>query len=846
MPPPPHPSTAVAERSPALPRWLLTLATAVLAIGLRALLQPLLGDKLPFLLAYPAIVLASSLWGIGSGLFVGLATALVAAEPWIPPTIDPAERPMHVGAFCLVAIFISLFANLRARGGPAPSADSADTGFVTPLETWLRAVLWGAVLVPATAFVAASWWGHEHAVAEAQAASGRAATLVRGQAQHTFEIAERIAHRADQAAGGEDASLRAREAEIHARLADMVAGLPAVVNLNIWDASGRAIARSDRYPTDRVAAVDDRAYFQQQRKAPVPLGISEVLTGRQTGLRLLNATIRRQAADGQFAGIVAVSLSPEFFSEYYRSLAVENPTLTRFALVRTDGTILADWPRTGVEGGPPRTPMNDEVYALVKNGDLDGHIETTSPRDGQRRFVSFQRVGSYPLYVVAGVSRDAMLAGWLRFVGLLAALLVPVTAGLSYVSLVALRKTRREQSITAALNDAVRRRAAAEKGMLESQKLETLAQLTGGVAHDFNNLLAIVSSSLHVHRHLHPELGEERHVQAMARAVQSGTRLTRQLLSFSRKQALRPEVIALQSWLPGTEGLLRSTLGSRIAMEIAVEPDVCPISVDVAELELALINLALNAKHAMPAGGRLRISARNEGASEDGTSMVAIGIVDTGVGIAADVLPRVFEPFFTTRMNEAGSGLGLSQVHGFCAQAGGRARISSEPGVGTTVEMLLPAEHPQAHPPLALVPADPGRMAGHVLLVEDNDDVAQSTAAILQAAGLTVTHQWSADAALAALQGSATLPDIVLSDIEMPGKLSGMDLAFRLRELWPRLPVVLITGYAKQLEDAVSGGLRVLPKPTPPQDLLRELRRAIGDAARSPAGAEPAAAQPPR
>ena len=846
MTPPSRPSTAVADSTRTLPRWLLTLATAVLAIALRALLQPVLGDMLPFLLAYPAVVLASSLWGIASGVCVAIATSLAVAIPWIPPTLPAAERPAHVGAFCLVAIFISLFTNLRSRGAGAPATADADTGFVTPLETWLRAVLWGAVLVPITAFVAASWWGYEHAVGEAHGASERAAILVRGQAQHTFEIAEQIAHRADEAARGDDAALRSREAEIHARLADMVAGLPAVVNLNVWDAAGRPIARSDRYPTDRVVSVDDRAYFRQQRDAPVPLGISEVLTGRQTGLRLLNATIRRQAADGRFAGIVSVSLSPAFFSEYYRSLSTENPTLTRFALVRVDGTILADWPMSGESGGPPRMPMNDEVYALIKAGDRHGELETTSPRDGQRRFISFQRVGDYPLYVVAGASRTAMLAGWLRFVGLLAALLVPVTAGLSYVSLVALRKTRREQAITAALNDAQRRRAAAEKGRLESQKLETLAQLTGGVAHDFNNLLAIVSSSLHVHRHLHPELGEERHVQAMARAVQSGTRLTRQLLSFSRKQALRPEVIALQSWLPGSEGLLRSTLGSRIAMEIQVEPDVCPISVDAAELELALINLAINAKHAMPAGGRLRITARNEGASEDGTTMVAVGVADTGVGIDPEVLPRVFEPFFTTRMNEAGSGLGLSQVHGFCAQAGGRARISSEPGVGTTVEMLLPAEHRHAYAPAAHAPTDPGRMEGRVLLVEDNEDVAQSTMAILQAAGLDVTHQWSGDAALAALQGAATLPDIVLSDIEMPGKLSGMDLAFRLRELWPRLPVVLITGYAKQLEDAVSGGLRVLPKPTPPQDLLRELRRAMGDAARPAAVEAASAAQPPR
>jgi two-component system NtrC family sensor kinase len=303
------------------------------------------------------------------------------------------------------------------------------------------------------------------------------------------------------------------------------------------------------------------------------------------------------------------------------------------------------------------------------------------------------------------------------------------------------------------------------------------------------------------------------------------------LLSFSRKQALRPETIALQAWLPGVQVLLRSTLGSRIDMEIAVDADVRAVDVDVAELELALINLSLNARHAMAGGGRLRIGARNETSADAATTMVVLSVSDTGVGIPADVMPRVFEPFYTTRMHEAGSGLGLSQVHGFCAQAGGRVRIESVVGKGTTVEMVLPAQ--AAHvdvAPAVDTPADEP-FAGHVLLVEDNEDVAVSTAAILQAAGLDVTHLWSADAALAALQGSAPLPDVVLSDIEMPGKLSGMDLAFRLRELWPLLPVVLITGYAKQLEDAVSGGLRVLPKPTPPLELLRELRKVMATAA---------------
>jgi two-component system NtrC family sensor kinase len=825
MPSLPHRLTSAANPRRRLPRWSLTLLTALSAVLLRSLLQPVLGDQQPFLIACPAVVLAAALWGILPGVVVALVCMAAVMLPWVSPAIAVGQQPQQVGAFAIVAIFLCLVCNLRVQ----PAGERGEQELETPLTAWLRAVLWGSLLVPLTAFVAASWWGYEHAVEEAEAAAERAAVLVRGHAQRTFDIARDIARRADQASAGDDAEVHAREEQVHERLADMVAGLPAVVNLNVWDQHGLPLARSDRFPGgDSVTSIKDRAYFAQQAQSALPLGISEVLTGRQTGLELMNVTMRRSAPDGRFAGIVAVSLSPAYFVDYYRSLSNENPTLARFTLARTDGTILASWP--AAEPGARQVGLNDEVFSRIKGGERAGRLVVRSQRDGQMRFVSYQRVDDLPLYVVAGVSRSAMLAGWLRFVGVLAAVIFPVSSGLAYVSLVALRKTRREQAITAALNEAVRRRAAAEKGMLESQKLETLAQLTGGVAHDFNNLLAIVSSSLHVHRHLHPELAEERHVQAMARAVQSGSRLTRQLLSFSRKQALRPEQILLQVWLPGAEGLLRSTLGSRIEMHITVEADVCPVEVDLAELELALINLCINARHAMPGGGALRIGARNEGASEDGTTQVVVAVSDTGVGIPPDVLPRVFEPFFTTRVKEAGSGLGLAQVQGFCAQAGGRVRISSEQGQGTTVEMVLPAMARHVELPGG-VGGGLETLSGHLLLVEDNEDVASSTAAILQAAGLRVTHHWSADAALAALQSGSVQPDVVLSDIEMPGRLSGMDLAFRARELWPRLPVVLITGFAKQLEEALEGGLRVLPKPTQPRDLLRELRASMAAAA---------------
>ncbi|HEY9024992.1 MAG TPA: hypothetical protein VIP05_11875, partial [Burkholderiaceae bacterium] len=445
--PPPRPPAASLRRPLKLSRWTLTLLTAAGAVVIRALLQPVLGDGMPFLIAYPAVVLAASMWGIGSGIVVAFAAALVAGMPWIPPTVLPADRPMHLGGFLLAAIFISLVCNLRARSSPGPAFQDTETGFSTPLAAWLRAMVWGAVLVPLTAFVAAAWWGYEHALGEAQAAADRTAVLVRGQAQRTFEIARDIAHRADAAAAGDEAAVRAREAEVHARLDDMVAGLPSVVNLNVWDADGRPIARSDRYPVDRAVSVGDRPYFQQQKAAPLALGISEVMSGRQTGLELVNATVRRTAPDGRFGGVVAVSLAPAFFRDYYRSLAADNPALTRLALMRTDGTILAAWPqvRAGLDG---HVAADDEVFARVRAGERSGQLEVDVAGGADTRIVSFQRVGELPLYVAAGVSRAAMLAGWLRFVGLLAAVLVPVTAGLTYVSIVALRKTRREQAIT--------------------------------------------------------------------------------------------------------------------------------------------------------------------------------------------------------------------------------------------------------------------------------------------------------------------------------------------------------------------------------------------------------------
>jgi two-component system, NtrC family, sensor kinase len=707
-------------------------------------------------------------------------------------------------------------------------ADSTTTPLQegAPLIRWLRAALWGAFIIPAGAFILLALWGYQRAYRDAEINVAHASALSLRQAERTFETARKIAMLGDVAASAPDEAVRAHELAVHQRLSDLTAGLTSIINLNIWDVDGRSLARSDLFPADPDASIADRPYFLEQKKADIALGISDVIVGRQSTREIINVTIRRRSSDGRFNGIVAVSLSPEFFRDYYRSLASDEPNVASFAMVRTDGAILARWPkllddRTHVEA-------NNPIFHKVLAGESEGYatIEKRDVRPG--RLVSFRRVGDLPIYVAAGVDRGAMMAYWLRFLAFLASIFVPISLGLVYVSWVALKKTRLEQDMLVAMQSETQRRAQAERALLESQKLDALSQLTGGVAHDFNNLLTIVSNNLHIVSRRHPELKEDRSVTAIARAVTSGVRLTRQLLSFSRKQALRPELVHLQDWLPKTEGLLKSSVGSNSTVVFSVDPDTAPITVDLAELELALINTALNAHHAMPEGGELRIRASNSRRAQvDGRPMVDISIEDAGRGIAPEILGRVFEPFFSTKGEGKGSGLGLSQVQGLAEQSGGFATIDSEVGRGTTVSMYFPATPVSASAGALLRRDDDRVLQGRVLLVEDNDDVATVTEQLLSASGLTVFRAPNADDALNQLIARDTETDMILSDISMPGTMDGIQFAFVVRQRWPHLPILLMTGFAERISDALAAHVPVLAKPVHPAELLDEIGKLL-------------------
>ena len=355
----------------------------------------------------------------------------------------------------------------------------------------------------------------------------------------------------------------------------------------------------------------------------------------------------------------------------------------------------------------------------------------------------------------------------------------------------------------------------AEAALRQTQKMESLGQLTGGVAHDFNNLLAVFASGLQLLERSAAQstAPRPRVFEAMRRAVARGTGLTRHLLAFSRRRPVNPESIDLTAHLQGMRTMLDGSLGGHIEVQMHFAPEVWPVELDTGELELAVLNLCLNARDAMPDGGLISITVEN--VQEAGADFVKVAIADNGHGMAPEVKARVFEPFFTTKDIGKGSGLGLPQVYGFAQQSGGQVSIDSDVGVGTIVTVLLPRSmtDPVARPdlPSGSLRIDRQRR-GHVLLVEDDREVSALTRELLASLGFSVTHVTGAEAALGALANARQI-DIVLSDIMMPGGVSGLQLAREIRRRHPDLPILLTTGYVESAADIKDGEFNLLLKP---------------------------------
>jgi len=366
----------------------------------------------------------------------------------------------------------------------------------------------------------------------------------------------------------------------------------------------------------------------------------------------------------------------------------------------------------------------------------------------------------------------------------------------------------------------------------EMQKMESLGQLTGGVAHDFNNLLMAILGNLELLRKRVPD--EPRLHRLIGNALQAaerGATLTKRMLAFARRQDLKPETVDVSKLVGGMEEMLRRTLGPTIQISTEFQNNLPAIRVDPNQLELALLNLALNARDAMPLGGGLAISARcvpSQGGPHDLAvgKYICVAVQDTGTGMDDTTLQRAAEPFFTTKGPGKGTGLGLPMVHGLAAQSGGAMRIRSRPGEGTTVELWLPLSDQavsETAPPV-LVTADAGSPC-RVLLVDDDPLIASATAEMLEDLGHTVVEATSARRALDLL-AKDTKVDLVITDHAMPG-MTGVELARAIGQQWPALPVILATGYA-ELPSGGDLGLPRLSKPYQQDQLAAQIAQVVG------------------
>ena len=367
------------------------------------------------------------------------------------------------------------------------------------------------------------------------------------------------------------------------------------------------------------------------------------------------------------------------------------------------------------------------------------------------------------------------------------------------------------------LADAVASFEHSQRALVQAQKLEALGRLTGGIAHDFNNVLQTLTAGLDTLARDAPE--ERRKLLARCqRAVARGTELARQLMAFGRVQELRAQTIDTAARLRDARTLFSGALPANVRLDYELEPGLWPVTVDPTQLELAILNLVINARDAMPQGGRIVLAAKNEG---DG---VVIRVIDDGEGMTEEVMARALEPFYTTKGVGKGSGMGLPQAYGFAQQHGGTLTLESRRGEGTTVGLFLPRARDAVTDEPAAPPARLATGAGKVFLVEDDPEVRATVAAALSAAGFEIHTANSADEALERLVAGERC-DIVLTDVVMPGALNGVDLAREVKRRFPRMAVVIATGYSERAVQVP--GVQALPKPYNLRDVVEALNSAL-------------------
>ncbi len=626
-----------------------------------------------------------------------------------------------------------------------------------------------------------------------------------------------------------------------------IQGVRQVTEIAITDTAGHILYSSRDGPHDELPSAA-RALVEAQAGHPeAGLQISEPVRGTDGEWTAL--MIRRiSTGAGDFNGAAVGYLNLRYFEDFYR--AVELSEKGAILLHLRDGTVLARYPHNDAVVG--QTYADLPPFKDILSREMAGTVVMDSPIDGSRRVLAIRALKAFPLAVNVSVAEGSVLASWRRQTWTFSLVALGACVVIAGLLLVLAQRSRevellvREYQLAKEeaerahkrLLEQMEERERAEAALRQAQRVEALGQLTGGVAHDFNNLLTVLIGNIELIQGaaaLDPALSER--LRAMHAAAERGAVLTSHLLAFARRQPLLPCPVDLNAVVAGMQDLLQSALGHRLQMEARCASGLWPAMVDPTQIELVILNLAINARDAMPNGGVLTIETgnchRDEPARPEEPAAgdyVVIKVIDVGTGMTPEVQAKAFEPFFTTKGPGAGSGLGLSQVFGTARQSGGDVQIDSSPGKGTSVSVFLPRaaariERPSAR---AAEPADQGASDAVVLAVDDDAAVRRTTADILKGLGYSVLQAESGEAALELLRQDGMI-DVLLTDVVMTG-MSGPELARRARLSQPRLPIVFISGYADPAGIA-GDGLRhpLVRKPFRPSDLRRQIEASLAE-----------------
>jgi two-component system NtrC family sensor kinase len=575
----------------------------------------------------------------------------------------------------------------------------------------------------------------------------------------------------------------------------------AVVQLAVVDSEGRTFVSSVGLNAERVD-VSDRMHIRVHREHRVDgLYISVPIFGRLSSIWTIQFTRAVRNSEGKLQAILVASYDLRDFVSFYGGLNIGTQGV--IALTGLDGIVRV---RSAAEVGYGQdVSASPRFHQVVK--ERTGRIDGESTVDSVARVGFFTTSDRYPFYSMVAFDQAYLDRR-------LAPVRLPIITSLFALALV----------LTAAMAAAVwvvRREATAAARLYHTQRLEALGRLTGGIAHDFNNLLMIIMGSLDMLRRA-KENRRARYIDNAVFAAERAKALTQQLLAFSRRQALSPTVSDLNRLVVEMGEMLTHSLRENIVLEFALDPQLWPVRVDADQLQIALINLAVNARDAMPDGGVLRIKSENISS----TNEVCLTVSDTGTGMSPEVAARVFEPFFTTKEVDKGTGLGLAQVHGFVHQLGGRLTLDSTPGQGTTVSLFFSRSPEQLEDTNARVQPLPQMPAGlSVLVVDDNPDIAALATAALEEQGCTTQQAHTGAEAMKILREASF--DVLLTDIVMPGAIDGIALAKTAKAAAPEMVTVLMTGYSERLESGEKIEGELLLKPFSSHDLAVALRRAM-------------------